>query len=148
VTVESDAHAEFKRILAEAKPEDVVEFTSVAGLPARAVRTPWLAKYLRLEPRLQQHAHVKSHCNMWFDCLAHCGLRDGNPAWGQFCIDKSLGHALEGHTDKGLFFRGAGRLPFGSQIRSVHDLMAWLLGGVLPVGLPGVAQAVQEAQAA
>lgn len=132
VTLESDASAEFKRILAEARPEDIVEFTSVAGLPARAVRTPWLDKYLRLEPRLQKHAHVKSHCNMWFDCLAQCGLRDGNAQWGQFCIDKSLGHALEGHTDKGLFFRGAGTLPFGAQIRPVHDLMAWLVGGELP----------------
>ena len=36
VTEESDAHAEFKRVLAEARPEDMVEFTSVAGLPARA----------------------------------------------------------------------------------------------------------------
>jgi len=135
VTVECDAHPEFKRILAEAKPEDIVEFTSVAGLPARAVRTPWLEKYLRLEPRLQAHAHVKPHCNMWFDCLAHCGLRDGNPAWGQFCIDKNLGHAMEGHTDKGLFFRGAGRVPFGPQIRPVHELMAWLLGGIVPAGV-------------
>ena len=72
---------------------------------------------------------------MWFDCLAHCGLRDGNRSWGQFCIDKSLGHALDGHTDQGLFFRGAGRLPFGTQIRSVLDLMQWLLGGILPAGL-------------
>ena len=135
VTQEGDASAEFKRILAEARPEDIVEFTSVAGLPARAVRTPWLAKYLRLEPKLQQHAHVKNHCNMWFDCLAHCGLRDGVANWGQFCIDKSLGHALEGHTDKGLFFRGAGTLPFGAQIRPVHELMQWLLGGTLPAGL-------------
>ena len=135
VTHECDAHPEFKRILAEARPEDIVEFVSVAGLPARAVRTPWLEKYLRLEPKLQQHAHVKSHCNMWFDCLAHCGLRDGNRSWGQFCIDKSLGHALDGHTDQGLFFRGAGRLPFGTQIRSVLDLMQWLLGGILPAGL-------------
>jgi nitronate monooxygenase len=134
VTTECDAHPEFKRILASARPEDIVEFTSVAGLPARAVRTPWLDKYLRLEPRLQKHAHVKSHCNMWFDCLSQCGLRDGKPGWGQFCIDKSLGHAVEGHTDKGLFFRGAGVLPFGSQIRPVQDLMRWLLGGIMPAG--------------
>ncbi|MDQ6881528.1 MAG: nitronate monooxygenase, partial [Pseudomonadota bacterium] len=103
VTTECDAHPEFKRVLAEARPEDIVEFISVAGLPARAVRTPWLEKYLQLEPRLQQHAHVKPHCTMWFDCLTQCGLRDGNANWGQFCIDKTLGHALEGATDKGLF---------------------------------------------
>jgi hypothetical protein len=69
----------------QAGPDDLVEFTSVAGLPARAVRTPWLEKCLRLQPRLQSHAHLKPHCTMWFDCLAHCGLRDGNAAWGQFC---------------------------------------------------------------
>jgi nitronate monooxygenase len=134
VTTECDAHPEFKRILAEAKPEDTVEFTSVAGLPARAVRTPWLEKYLRLEPRLKSHAHAKP-CTMRFDCLAHCGLRDGNAAWGQFCIDKMLGHALAGETGLGLFFRGAGRLPFGSEIRSVLELMQWLVGGIRPEGL-------------
>lgn len=132
VTAESDASPEFKKVLADARPEDVVEFTSVAGLPARAVRTPWLDKYLRLESRLKAHAHVKPNCTMWFDCLAHCGLRDGNGAWGQFCIDKTLGHALSGNVGKGLFFRGAGRLPFGAQIRPVYDLMQWLLGGILP----------------
>jgi nitronate monooxygenase len=140
VTLECDAHPEFKRVLAQARPEDIVEFTSVAGLPARAVRTPWLEKYLRLAPRMQQHAHAKAHCTMRFDCLAQCGLRDGIAAWGQFCIDKSLGHALEGALDRGLFFRGAGRLPFGDQIRSVRELMQWLLAGTLPPGVaPGAA---------
>jgi nitronate monooxygenase len=136
VTRECDAHPEFKRVLAEATPEDIVEFTSVAGLPARAVRTPWLDKYLRDEPRLKEKARVQPNCNMWFDCLSHCGLRDGNASWGQFCIDKNLGLALEGDLRQGLFFRGAGRLPFGTQIRSVHELMQWLLGGILPAGVP------------
>jgi nitronate monooxygenase len=143
VTLESDAHPGFKRVLAEAKPEDIVEFTSVAGLPARAVRTHWLAKYLRMEPRLQAKSSFKpAECTMRFDCLARCGLRDGTPGWGKFCIDKMLGHAFSGHTDRGLFFRGAGKLPFGSEIRSVTDLMRWLLGGLLPVAPePGAALA-------
>ncbi len=132
VTTECDANIAFKRVLADAKPEDIVEFISTAGLPARAVRTPWLDKYLRLEPRLKDKAHKKEHCTMRFDCLAHCGLRDGTATWGQFCIDKTLGHALEGHTDQGLFFRGAGRLPFGGEIRPVGELMRWLLGGIRP----------------
>ncbi|MDI1261345.1 nitronate monooxygenase family protein [Aquabacterium sp.] len=127
VTLEGDAHAEFKRVLAEARDEDMVEFTSVAGLPARAVATPWLRNYLKAEPRLQSVAHVKPRCTMAFDCLAQCGLRDGLQGWGQFCIDKQLASALNGDVKKGLFFRGVGPLPFGDQIRSVRDLMAHLL---------------------
>ena len=145
VTTECDASPAFKAVLANARPEDIVEFTSTAGLPARAVRTPWLDKYLRLEPKLQAKAHKKDHCTMRFDCLAHCGLRDGAPTWGQFCIDKTLGHALAGHTDQGLFFRGAGTLPFGAEIRPVHELMQWLLGGVRPVALPAEQPACQTA---
>jgi nitronate monooxygenase len=130
VTEECDAHLRFKQILARARPQDLVEFVSVAGLPARAVLTPWLEKYFRVEPKLKQVAHTKNKCNMSFDCLAHCGLRDGDAGIGQFCIDKQLGHALIGETDKGLFFRGAGKLPFGEHIRPVLDLMQWLMGGL------------------
>lgn len=131
VTLESDAAPEFKQVLAQAEPKDIVEFTSVAGLPARAVRTPWLEKYLRIEDKLKSVAHLKQKgCNLALDCLAHCGLRDGVATMGQFCIDRQLGHALAGDTDRGLFFRGAGKLPFGNQIRSVQDLMTCLLGGL------------------
>ena len=127
VTQECDAPEAFKRILAQAKPQDIVEFVSVAGLPARAVRTPWLDKYLRILPVLQERAHPKAKCNLSFDCLQHCGLRDGDSGIGQFCIDQQLGHAIEGDADRGLFFRGAGRLPFGEQIRGVADLVQHLL---------------------
>ena len=140
VTLECDADPAFKKVLADAKPEDLIEFISVAGLPARAVRTPWLDKYIRLEPRLKAVAHAKAKCNMSFDCLSHCGLRDGDASIGQFCIDKQLGHALDGDIHKGLFFRGAGRLPFGSQIRSVQELLQWLLGGIRPAALTTGAQ--------
>ncbi len=127
VTLEGDAHPEFKRVLAEASDDDMVEFTSVAGLPARAVATPWLKNYLKAEPRLQAVVHVKPRCTLAFDCLAQCGLRDGLPGWGQFCIDTQLAAALRGDIDKGLFFRGVGALPFGSQIRSVRELVMHLL---------------------
>ena len=127
VTEEGDAHPEFKRVLAEARDEDMVEFTSVAGLPARAVATPWLKAYLKIEDRLQAVVHAKNRCTKAFDCLAQCGLRDGLAGWGQFCIDNQLAAALRGDLKKGLFFRGVGELPFGSQIRSVRELMERLL---------------------
>jgi nitronate monooxygenase len=136
VTEECDASDVFKRILAQAQPKDIVEFTSVAGLPARAVRTPWLDKYLRILPILQERAHPKAKCNMSFDCLQTCGLRDGISGIGQFCIDQQLGHAMDGDAKRGLFFRGAGRLPFGDQIRSVAELVRHLL---TPAPLAGAA---------
>ena len=133
VTRECDAHADFKRVLADARDEDLVEFTSVAGLPARAVLTPWLRNYLKAESKLQETAHVKPRCTLAFDCLAQCGLRDGLAGWGQFCIDKQLASALRGDVKKGLFFRGVGALPFGAEIRGVAELMARLLtGGAVP----------------
>jgi len=132
VTTEGDAHPEFKRVLAEARDEDMVEFISVAGLPARAVATPWLKAYLKAEAKLQAVAHVKSRCTKVFDCLAQCGLRDGKAGWGQFCIDQQLAASLHGDLKTGLFFRGRGALPFGAQIRSVRELIVNLLGGDLP----------------
>lgn len=127
VTEEGDADVAFKQVLAAARDEDLVEFTSVAGLPARAVATPWLRKYLKAMPRLQQATHAKQRCTKAFDCLAQCGLRDGLPGWGQFCIDHQLAAALRGDDGKGLFFRGVGALPFGDQIRPVRELVERLL---------------------
>ena len=136
VTQECDAHPNFKQVLAEAREDDLVEFTSVAGLPARAVMTPWLRKYLKAEARLQTVAQLKQRCTMAFDCLSQCGLRDGLKGWGQFCIDQRLAAALRGETAKGLFFRGRGALPFGSQVATVRQLLERLLTPGVPLGTP------------
>ncbi|MBK7657893.1 MAG: nitronate monooxygenase [Betaproteobacteria bacterium] len=129
VTQEGDAHPNFKKVLAEAKGEDIVEFMSVAGLPARAVRTPWLAKYLEKLPALERRTKPRAACTLAFDCLQHCGLRDGLAKAGQFCIDLHLAAALKGDLERGLFFRGGGKLPFGESIRPVRDLIDHLLNG-------------------
>lgn len=132
VTEEGDAHPQYKRVLAEARAEDIVTFMSVAGLPARAVRTPFVSNYLRREATLQAHAKVQRHCTLWWDCLVQCGLRDGIAQAGQFCIDNHLAAALKGDVKHGLFFRGAESLPFGNEIRPVSDLLHYLLEGALP----------------
>jgi nitronate monooxygenase len=136
VTTECDASDAFKQVLAQARDDEVVEFTSVAGLPARAVATPWLKAYLKVESKLQGVAHVRKRCTKVFDCLAQCGLRDGLKDWGQFCIDNQLAAALRGDLKKGLFFRGAGALPFGEQIRSVRELIERLLTRGMAVPQP------------
>ncbi|TKC90270.1 nitronate monooxygenase [Trinickia terrae] len=130
VTEEGDAHPNFKRVLADAKPEDIVEFVSVTGLPARAVRTPWLDRYLRNETRIRNKiGAIKNACPTALECLSVCGLRDGIEKFGHFCIDTRLAAALRGDVNNGLFFRGREALPFGRAIRSVRDLLDLLLTG-------------------
>jgi len=133
VTEECDAHPNFKKVLAEAKAEDIVTFMSAAGLPARAVLTPWLKRYLAREDKLRAQAHPGCReCPSRLQCLAHCGFKDGDPSMGQFCIETQLAAAQRGNVEQGLFFRGSESLPFGSTIRSVRDLLAYLLTGRQP----------------
>jgi nitronate monooxygenase len=114
-------------VLAGAQPQDIVVFMSVAGLPARAVRTPWLAGYLGKEETLRKRAKQRRQCTLAWDCLTHCGLRDGLAQAGQFCIDHHLAAALRGDVDRGLFFRGSEPVPFGPEIRPAGELVDYLL---------------------
>ncbi|MDF3862245.1 nitronate monooxygenase family protein [Achromobacter denitrificans] len=133
VTQEGDAHENFKRVLIDADPTQLTEFTSVAGLPARAVPTPWLTRYLRQEKTLQANTRCDARrCSQRMDCLTQCGLRDGISRFGQFCIDLKLAAAMRGEVSRGLFFRGASKLPFGSTMRSVRELLDYLLHGEMP----------------
>lgn len=133
VTHEGDAHENFKRVLMDADPAELAEFTSVAGLPARAVATPWLTRYLRQEKTLQAGTRADPRrCSQRMDCLTQCGLRDGLSRFGQFCIDLKLAAALRGEVSRGLFFRGASKLPFGDAMRSARELMDYLLHGKMP----------------
>ncbi|MBI3042567.1 MAG: nitronate monooxygenase [Betaproteobacteria bacterium] len=133
VCEEGDAHPNFKKVLAEARPEDIVTFMSVAGLPARAVLTPWLRSYLKHEKGLQANAKADPRrCVPGTKCLAMCGLRDGIASIGQFCIDTRLAFAMNGDVKKGLFFRGSESLPFGAAIRPAADLIRYFLTGVMP----------------
>ncbi|AYQ88512.1 nitronate monooxygenase [Burkholderia gladioli] len=133
VTEEGDAHPAFKQVLVQARPEDIVDFISVTGLPARAVRTPWLERYLRHEARIRSKlGALRQRCPTALECLSVCGLRDGIERFGHFCIDTRLAAALRGDVANGLFFRGREALPFGNAIRSVRDLLALLLTGTAP----------------
>ena len=133
VSTEGDAHLNFKNVLMQANPLELTEFVSVAGLPARAVPTHWLNQYQLHESQMQASAKADPRrCAQRADCLTQCGLRDGNSRVGQFCIDTKLVSALKGEVSKGLFFRGAGKLPFGQEIRPVKELIAYLLSGIMP----------------
>lgn len=134
VTKECDAHINFKKVLAEAHDKDIVTFMSAAGLPARAVLTPWLTRYLTREKTLRLRAKNRCKgCLSHLECLTHCGFKDGNPEAGQFCIETQLAAAARGNISGGLFFRGAASLPFGEEIRSVRELLEYLITGVKPL---------------
>lgn len=134
VTEEGDAHINFKRTLAGAKPEDIVEFMSVAGLPARGILTPFLKSYLKREDKLQANAKADpARCTQALNCLSVCGLRDGLAKVGQFCIDLKLAAAFRGEISKGLFFRGSEPLPFGDAIKSVQETIHYFLCGEKPL---------------
>ncbi|OSI08861.1 2-nitropropane dioxygenase [Neisseria animaloris] len=130
VTQEGDAHLNFKKTLARAPTEQVVEFMSVAGLPARGIRTKFLDNYIKREAKLQSNAKADPRrCTQGINCLSVCGLRDGLEKVGQFCIDIQLAAAWRGEVDKGLFFRGKDPLPFGDAIKSVRETIDYLLHG-------------------
>ena len=77
---------------------------SVAGLPARGVRTKFLDSYIKREAKLQANAkNDPRRCTQGLNCLTSCGLRDGLAKAGQFCIDIQLSAAFRGEVDKGLF---------------------------------------------
>lgn len=132
VTHEGDAHINFKNTLAGAEKEQIVEFMSVAGLPARGIKTKFLSSYIKREDKLQANAKADPRrCTQGINCLSVCGLRDGLDKIGQFCIDLKLAEAFRGEVDKGLFFRGKDPLPFGTAIRSVRETVEYLLTGQL-----------------
>lgn len=138
VTEEGDAHINFKRTLAGARREDIVEFMSVAGLPARGILTPFLKSYLKREDKLQANAKADpARCTQALNCLSVCGLRDGLAKVGQFCIDLKLAAAFRGEVSKGLFFRGSEPLPFGDAIKSVQETIQYFLSGEKPLDLRG-----------
>jgi len=136
VSQEGDAHENFKNILLEAKPEDIVTFMSCAGLPCRGVKTPWLIKYLAREEKMRAKATPeKARCHNTINneakgyeaaCLKHCGYREGNGRAGQFCISNQLFHAYFGNVKQGLFFRGSEPLPFDYS-PSVQEIFDYFL---------------------
>jgi nitronate monooxygenase len=94
-TVEGDASDRFKQAYIDAKEEDVVLIHSPAGLPGRAIKNPFVAKYLQGE--------VESN-PCFANCLTHCRYRKTRET---FCIAMALVDAFNGDWDNGLFFCGS-----------------------------------------
>ncbi|MFQ5509413.1 MAG: NAD(P)H-dependent flavin oxidoreductase [Leptospirillia bacterium] len=118
-TDECDADDAFKKLFLNRVPSDVVIVDSPAGLPGRAVSSPFVTHL---------HAGDEVHTQCFANCLRKCLCRDDKET---FCIAYALDQAQQGNTEEGLFFTGS-NLARSKRIVPVRDLLTELCG-VAPV---------------
>ena len=94
-TYEGDASDRFKQAFIDAKEEDVVIIQSPAGLPGRALRSPFIDQYIK--------GNVESKPCI-ANCLTHCRYKTERET---FCIAQALIDAYRGNWEEGLFFCGS-----------------------------------------
>jgi nitronate monooxygenase len=94
-TAECDASDRFKQAYIDASPEDIVVIMSPVGIPGRALKTPFVEKYMSGDP-------LSKPCMA--ACLSHCKYLDSGET---FCIAHALVDAYLGDWETGLFFVGS-----------------------------------------
>ena len=112
-TEEGDASPRFKQAYIDARPEDVVLIHSPAGLPGRALKNPFVARYLE--------GDVESKPCL-ANCLARCPYQRSRET---FCIAAALVDAFNGDWETGLFFCGS-NVARAEKIERVPDIIAEL----------------------
>jgi len=86
---ECEVSDSFKQAYIDAKEGDIVEIMSSAGLPANAIKTPFVEKILNGNP------DKPTTCT---GCLKHCTYT--------FCVNERLVRGHDGDTEGGLYFAG------------------------------------------
>ncbi|MBF0252745.1 MAG: nitronate monooxygenase [Candidatus Omnitrophica bacterium] len=107
-TTECTAADSFKQAYLDATEDDVVFIQSPVGMPAKAIKTKFIADILRGEKK-------DFSCN--YQCLRTC-----NPATVQYCIAKALIDAVEGDIDNAVVFAGTNVARI-NKIVSVKELI-------------------------
>lgn len=109
-TEECDASFAFKQAYIQARKEDIEIVTSPVGMPARAIRNPFLEKMKeQKEPILK--------C---YRCLEKCSPKDA-----PYCITRALIRAVQGDTTNGLIFCGD-NAPYLTKITTVPEVIRTL----------------------
>jgi nitronate monooxygenase len=115
-TEECDASERFKQAYVDAAAADVMVIMSPVGIPGRALRNPFVEKYI--SGRAESKPCLAA-------CLSHCEyLKSGTT----FCIAQALVDAYNGDWDAGLFFCGS-NVPKCDHIGSVAEIFEALTGG-------------------
>ena len=112
-TRECDASQEFKKIIMEAKDEDVVILESPVGMPGRGLKTPLIESVAagdRIPPK---------RC---IQCIATC-----NPKTTPYCINQALIDGFYGKYETGLFFCG-GHVGQVNYMATVRERIEELVG--------------------
>ncbi len=117
-TFECDAHANLKKVLLEAKKEDIQLMSSPVGYPAQGVVT----NLTRMVEKREGPA-IKCISN----CVAPCNRGEEAKVVG-FCIADRLSDAYEGNLETGLFFSGTNGYRL-NEIITVEELINKLMQG-------------------
>ena len=117
-TYECDAHENFKKVLINAKKEDIVLMKSPVGYPARGIRT-------KLHEDMEKGTAPKIACIS--NCVTPCHRGEEAKAVG-FCIADRLSDAYEGRKETGLFFSGSNGYRI-EKLVSVKELLDKLVNG-------------------
>jgi nitronate monooxygenase len=114
-TDEGDASMRYKQAYIDAKDDDVVVIMSPVGIPGRALRNPFVTKYI--EGRVESKPCLAA-------CLSHCTyLKDRTT----FCIAGALVDAYMGDWETGLFFCGS-NVSKCTKIERVSEIFDELVG--------------------
>ncbi|MBF0137694.1 MAG: nitronate monooxygenase [Magnetococcales bacterium] len=125
-THECDAAQSFKDAFIQAKDGDVVIIDSPAGLPGRALSSPFTRKLFRGD-------EVDAKC--FATCLSACLCRDEEST---FCIARALHQAQQGDLENGLVFTGTNATRH-TRMTSVREIFEELNGCTVPPPVPGFA---------
>lgn len=108
-TEECDASEEYKKMMLEAREDDVTIIKSPVGMPGRAIRSNLIQKLDNGD------TFPPITCNL---CLKACPHGNKTP----YCISRALIEAVKGNKEDGLFFCGAnvGRIK---EIVTVRELI-------------------------
>ena len=117
-TIECDASDELKKVILEAKEDDIELFKSPVGYPARGVKT-------QLQRDIEAGTAPKVACIS--NCVTPCNRGVEAKAVG-YCIADRLTDAYDGIVKSGLFFTGSNGYRL-NEIITVKELIDKLMNG-------------------
>ena len=106
-TEECDAPKAYKEAYIQAQKEDICIIKSPVGMPARAIRNPFLEQVGKNTMKIQ-------HC---YQCISTCKQKEI-----PYCITEALVHAAEGDIEHALLFCGENAWKC-EKIEKVKDIM-------------------------